>query len=390
MQLPTASPGTAQRYRSAYRDLLAAGPCSAEELFAALVADGHQEYDTRALLSLLTADRSVELGDGVVRLSPRTFAARIEAGLQGVLLRSSRSLSRGDLVTAWRGSEVQLGSWVEDTVIAQVVSHALQTGSIVELGNTLAPGDRAALPPVPDRDECDAATWRVPRPTWLHSGPWTRTLSDLEAAVHGAVEPSTFRSLRVEAGGGVVHVASVDLGDVVALVTSSVLPHPSAGLEGFERKGWWFWAAEEPNALGSPRSRLVSQEVPAGGPFLGVHADGRPSGCARAVVLALVAHSRGGPLTLDVTMEHGPAQVGGRSAGSIAAARGGPTLRYCLRCHRPLSDPVSADRGFGPDCWDMLTGAERAVGRQMLAGLPPSRWAFPLSIEEWAERTARR
>lgn len=52
---------------------------------------------------------------------------------------------------------------------------------------------------------------------------------------------------------------------------------------------------------------------------------------------------------------------------SLRAAMGdaAPQARFqesnqCGRCRRDLSDPVSIERGIGPECWGKLTGSRRA------------------------------
>lgn len=34
---------------------------------------------------------------------------------------------------------------------------------------------------------------------------------------------------------------------------------------------------------------------------------------------------------------------------------------FCANCGRPLTDPVSIDRGIGPDCWEMIDPAWRVA-----------------------------
>ena len=36
-------------------------------------------------------------------------------------------------------------------------------------------------------------------------------------------------------------------------------------------------------------------------------------------------------------------------------------LMFCANCGRPLADPVSIDRGIGPDCWEQIDPAWRAA-----------------------------
>ena len=32
--------------------------------------------------------------------------------------------------------------------------------------------------------------------------------------------------------------------------------------------------------------------------------------------------------------------------------------KKCIKCGRPLTDPVSMQRGYGPECWDKVEGAK--------------------------------
>jgi hypothetical protein len=43
-------------------------------------------------------------------------------------------------------------------------------------------------------------------------------------------------------------------------------------------------------------------------------------------------------------------------------------LMFCANCGRPLVDPVSIDRGIGPDCWPRIDPAWRAAIEQRPAG----------------------
>lgn len=50
-------------------------------------------------------------------------------------------------------------------------------------------------------------------------------------------------------------------------------------------------------------------------------------------------------------------------------------LMYCANCGRPLADPVSIERGIGPDCWPRIDPAWRAaiLGRLEAASAPLAR-----------------
>ena len=41
-------------------------------------------------------------------------------------------------------------------------------------------------------------------------------------------------------------------------------------------------------------------------------------------------------------------------------------LMFCANCGRPLNDPVSIDRGIGPDCWEVIDPKWRdAISRRL-------------------------
>ena len=42
-------------------------------------------------------------------------------------------------------------------------------------------------------------------------------------------------------------------------------------------------------------------------------------------------------------------------------------LMFCANCGRPLQDPVSIDRGIGPDCWPRIDPGWRAAIELRLA-----------------------
>lgn len=59
----------------------------------------------------------------------------------------------------------------------------------------------------------------------------------------------------------------------------------------------------------------------------------------------------------------------------------GPALTHCAACGQPLSDTLSVQRGYGPECWRRLTSHERATqqpsSRRNLVALgskPEERW----------------
>ena len=43
-------------------------------------------------------------------------------------------------------------------------------------------------------------------------------------------------------------------------------------------------------------------------------------------------------------------------------------LMFCANCGRPLVDPVSIERGIGPDCWERLDARWREAISERLAG----------------------
>jgi hypothetical protein len=44
-------------------------------------------------------------------------------------------------------------------------------------------------------------------------------------------------------------------------------------------------------------------------------------------------------------------------------------LMFCANCGRPLADPVSVERGIGPDCWPRIDPAWReSISARLVAG----------------------
>jgi hypothetical protein len=57
-------------------------------------------------------------------------------------------------------------------------------------------------------------------------------------------------------------------------------------------------------------------------------------------------------------------------------------LMYCANCGRPLSDPLSIERGIGPDCWPRIDPAWRAeITRRIAADAAAPRAARTGVIE---------
>lgn len=44
------------------------------------------------------------------------------------------------------------------------------------------------------------------------------------------------------------------------------------------------------------------------------------------------------------------------------------TTATCYNCHKPLSDPISVQRGIGPDCWAQRTDADRKDKSNLFGG----------------------
>jgi hypothetical protein len=52
------------------------------------------------------------------------------------------------------------------------------------------------------------------------------------------------------------------------------------------------------------------------------------------------------------------------------------SLMFCAKCGRPLEDPVSVERGIGPDCWGRLDPEwRRAISARISGTAPGSRMA---------------
>jgi len=49
-------------------------------------------------------------------------------------------------------------------------------------------------------------------------------------------------------------------------------------------------------------------------------------------------------------------------------------LMFCANCGRPLTDPVSIDRGIGPDCWHEIGPAwQAAINARLSLAMPATR-----------------
>jgi hypothetical protein len=46
-------------------------------------------------------------------------------------------------------------------------------------------------------------------------------------------------------------------------------------------------------------------------------------------------------------------------------------LMFCANCGRPLADPISVERGIGPDCWPRIEPGGRAAIERRLTGMLP-------------------
>lgn len=58
-----------------------------------------------------------------------------------------------------------------------------------------------------------------------------------------------------------------------------------------------------------------------------------------------------------------------------------PVQTYCLACGQPLSDPASVERGYGPDCWERMTGdVRRVMARPMSALATALKWDDAIAL----------
>jgi len=395
-------------YRAAYQHVLRErGPLSESELLAWLAANGHGRYDLNGLKRFLDGDSKVVRTDGLVSLHPvRSCGPAIEARLVQRLARSAAPMVPGALVRWWRADDKVLGNWIPDSAVFEVIEKMSSRGGLVvfddgRVGLTW----RGVLPDVEPWTDTGlpfgmAAAKFVPGVSQWH-GEWDL----LAPSVMITVAPPAFRSMSIHAmdhSGRAALVTStvVDLGETVALVTTATMTLARSGIDALERRHWWFWKADSPNPICDVQGRRSAPELTPGEPFRGVHVTRYSRGAGDAVVLALRAAQLGKEMTLTVALDFGPETPGDSGASgwarapveehdSYGCARGplGPTLAYCGRCRRSLSDPESASRGYGACCWKKLSPAEQeqATGRVLHSqpGGTVSNWAYPLTVDEW-------
>lgn len=396
MPLTRVPSSTPEQYRAAYRRILLSGPSHLTPLLAALRDRGHTQYDAAGLRRFVTGDGRIDVDGDIARVSPRSLQGRITDGLRNVLVGASVAVPRDALVRQWRAADPTLGSWVSDEEVEEIVEELTRAGAILPIAGLLTAQHRPALPAIPIRSTLTIRGSGQAAPLVTGARRWIRTMQDLATAVRGTTASTAFRRMRLTAHNAdhhvTVDVAAVTLRDDVVLVVSAVLEVPPAGLGAFERRSWWFWEPMQANALGLPQARRLAQELPAGPSVLAVHVTREPADCADGVALALIASSLTGHMDLDIEVEQGPENVARNAARRVQSAQRRPTLELCGRCSLPLSDPASAERGYGPDCWEMLTAIERhfvARSQLVLKATPSSPWVFPLSVAEWANATGQ-
>ena len=170
-------------------------------------------------------------------------------------------------------------------------------------------------------------------------------------------------------------------------------PINAARAEELSALGWWIWDAEDRDVLRAP-SRLVAQRPLPGGKYRAAVL--APDSIRLAQLLTaslLLDHEQSGAtslLTVD-KLPIPPQETDTRSRRWKEQLRREqnrrPALRPCLRCGQPLSDDLSVQRGFGPDCFEKVR-AEFNGDLGFLAHVEeqldePATWHAALDVADW-------
>ena len=384
-------------YRRRYREVLSRrGPTTGAELLAELTRLGARSYDITGLRRFLDTDEMVVRTGETVSLDPvRSHGPVIEARLVHRLARSAAPMTPDALVRSWRVDDETLGNWVPSAAVLQVLEGLLSRRTVrVFDDGRVGLSRRGVLPDVEPWTDTGLPFGNRAEKFAPGVSQWSSEWGRLVASAGYSVAPANFRSMRIRAtdhSGRTAHVTSttVDLGETVAIVTTAVMSLASAGIGELERRHWWFWAAGCVNPVRDVQARFYGSELIPGEPFRGVHATTSPRGAGEAAILALRAASLGSDFDLTLAFDFGPDMLAGRSAEHWARTPRGPTLAYCLNptCGLPLSDPESARRGYGRDCWANLSHPDQVNVTTLLLPRGPnavaSHWAYPLTVDEW-------
>lgn len=375
-----------ERYR---RALLDRGPLAQDALLGLLRRDDPPVVSEAQALTCLEADPIIVASAGAVRLGlPPSTRREVERKLVEVLTDSATTLTHSELIEAWRALEPDIARWIPESDLNEVIAAAVRRRVFQDYGDAGVGVRRPARLPT-------IATWRdTGRPFDVSAESVDRGMTldagspdAVAGAVANLVTQREFRTLRLtpdRVDGPVLQVtaAVVELPGQIAVITAFRL-EAAEELAALGEMPWWFWKAERPRPLDHPYERIVAPVVNDHQPMLAIHATTAPRGVGEAVAAALTASRvRGGALwTAEVAVQ--PAEYARMRRGR------GPTLSYCLNpsCGRPLSDVHSAERGYGPCCWERLTprqvnDIESVAGRPSPPGLQ-SHWDYALSTDEW-------
>jgi len=383
-------PARVRKWRERYRRaLLDRGPLAQDVLLGLLRREDPPVVSAAQALTWLEEDPILVASAGAVRLGlPPSTRREVERQLVEVLTDSATTLTHSELMEAWRALEPDIARWVPEGDLIEVITGAVRRRALGDYGDAGVGARRPARLPA-------VAAWRDtgrPFDVSAESVDQGMTLSaEAPDAVAGAVAhlvgQREFRTLRltphrVDGPALQVTAAVVELPGQIAVVSAF-------RLEAAEERGalgempWWFWRAGVPRPLDHPYERIVAPVLYDHQPALAIHATVAPRGVGEAVAAALTASRvRGGARwTAEVAVQ--PAEFARMRRGR------GPTLSYCLNpsCGRPLSDPRSAERGYGPCCWARLSPREAQDIENVAARPSPSalesHWDYALSTDEW-------
>jgi hypothetical protein len=338
-------------------------------------------------------DMVIRTGETVSLDPVRYCAPHIKVNLEHRLACSAAPMTVDALVREWHSDDHVLGSWVPDALVLEVLEDLLTSDVFVILADgRVGLTRRRVLPEIKPWTDTGLPYGKTAEKFAPGVSQWRSEWKQLVASVADTVARPAFRSMRIHArdrSGRTALVTSdaIGLGESVAMVTTSVMNLARGGIGALERRRWWFWDADSANPIRDVPGRLYASELTPGKPFRGVYATESSRGAGEATVLGLRAAQLDNEMTLTLAFDFGPDLLAGLSAYDWARTPRGPTLAYCLLCNRPLSDPESARRGFGPVCWANLSRADQVDVLRLFADRRPhpaaSRWAYPLTLDEW-------
>lgn len=171
--------------------------------------------------------------------------------------------------------------------------------------------------------------------------------------------------------------------------------------DSFQADGWHIWLPRDVASWDEPSKRL-SQLPPAGEPIVATWRSETPLEVTRAV-LHMVYDRLGvkwpSHLELDVRRVEGKAAEQRRHelAEAEGAGQAGRTHRagfvhevggFCRLCGLPLRDPLSLQRGYGPECWERVRDSDGLLNYRR-PDIPSRRWVGAVDATKWRQSVRR-